>query len=128
VKGKESIVWQRGWNETSFGIMREAECGRDITWLWSHNCTGVGKSGLIDQRSTFKCKQRIPSPAHTPLPTRHPVSFPASILAQCLFPTVSESSNPGRMDDLGQGSVMGERSAGAQEDSCEEKGQRMCFV
>jgi len=65
------------------------------------------------------------SHSHTRRPIRRPVSFLARIVAQCLFPTVSEPSNLGRMDDLAQDSVMGERSAGAQEESAEEQCQRM---
>jgi len=59
------------------------------------------------------------------MPIHRPVSFLASIVAQCLFPTVSESSNLGGMDGLAQGSVMREHSVGAQEESVEEQCQRV---
>jgi len=67
------------------------------------------------------------SHGHARRPIRRPVSFLARIVAQCLFPTVSESSNLGGVDGLAQGSVIGERSAEAQEESAEEQCQRMCL-
>src|SRR6266581_6556823 len=66
------------------------------------------------------------SHGHARRPIRRPVSFLARIVAQCLFPTVSESSNLGGVDGLAQGSVIGERSAEAQEGSAEEQCQCMC--
>ena len=66
------------------------------------------------------------SRSHTQRPIRRPVSFLASIVAQCFFPTVSESSNLGGTDSLAQDPDMGGLSTGAQEGSGEEQCQRMC--
>ncbi len=50
-----------------------------------------------------------------------------NIVAGCLFPIASALSALARIDGLTKGSVMGEHSAHAKEESGEEQGQRTCL-